>query len=310
MPGTQRPALSEHYARLGLPEGARREEVELACQEIEGFLTPARVPPILKGWASRQRRLAGEARDALQVALPSRRTGTAGNGKMGPELAARHRRRLPRRKTRPVGWLDRARLALEGRGQLVLLVALVGLTLLVALLVSQRVLPGRSAAPTPAAANSDSSSQQFVPLDAARVRVLQARVEQDASDTEALFELGERYFEADMWQESIDWLTRLLAVDPNHIPARTDVGTAHFNLGRYDQARATWTEALALAPDDPQLHWNIGFLYLHGPNPDPAAAKREWELVAKLAAGNELGAYAQRTLDELKRQETQPLAPR
>ncbi len=99
--------------------------------------------------------------------------------------------------------------------------------------------------------------------------------------------------EAAEWQNSIDWLTRLVQVDtanatPYNIPARTDIGTANFNLGRYGEAKRWWTDALQIKPDDVQLHYNMGFLYANAEPIDLPAAKREWERVVELAPTSDL----------------------
>ena len=165
----------------------------------------------------------------------------------------------------------------------------------------------RGDAATPAA--SAEHAGEYVPLDTAKVSELQARLAANPGDMEALFELGERHFQAGRWQETIDWFTKLVTLDPGHVHAYTDIGTANFNLGRYEEARAAWTEALRLAPDDPQVHYNLGFLYAYGRPQDLKAARQTWERVLSLAPGTQLATITQRDLAELQRLQDQPLAP-
>lgn len=297
-------ASDKRYGQLGLREGASQEEVELAYAELQTFLNPGRVPPVLKAWANKQRRLAEEAYGVLQEAAP---------GHNGAARAHRRRHRgrmLPRHNRRDMSLLGRVWLALRARATPILLGILVGGATLLAVFAMLQQQSGRGAPVTQGAAQSTSPSEQFTPLDTARIAVLKATVERNPADTEALFELGERHFQAGKWQEAIDWFSTLLTLAPQDVHARTDIGTANFNLGQQEQARAAWMEAAALAPDDPQLHYNLGYLYANGQQRDPQAAEREWQQVLTLTQGTELAAVTQRDLDALLQLGNQPLAPR
>jgi len=180
------------------------------------------------------------------------------------------------------------------------LVALVGSSYLVYQNGGNR--PQTSAALTAAApaAASTPVEPQVTPLDPARVAELQARVDRNPRDADALFELGESHFQAAEWQQSIDWFTKLLAVQPNNVHAVTDIGTANLNLGRDDAAKEAWMKALAADPNDPQVHYNLGFLYARSEPPDLKAAVAEWETVVKLAPDSPLAQVARTHLEGLR----------
>lgn len=303
-------ARDEHecYALLGLPDGAVPEDVADVCEELERFLDLGRVPPALRPWARRQRQLAARARATLAGGHQRgpRQAGTAPVARGQAATRAERRRRaaqLHHASAAPRSIRDDARPML-----LAFVAALAALALFLGGQRAWQAWQDRNQ-PAPQAAAPADHTGDFVPLDTARVADLQARLTANPGDTEALFELGERYFQAGRWQDTIDWFTKLVTLDPGHVHAYTDIGTASFNLARFDEARAAWSEALRLAPDDPQVHYNLGYLHAYGRPRDLEAAKREWERVLSLAPGTPLAATAQRDLAELQRQQNQPLAP-
>ena len=175
-----------------------------------------------------------------------------------------------------------------------------GLAILGALYVGTKGLPSIGGASAQSAAASAEERQQQAQLDQRRVAELKALVEKDPTNKDALFELGEIYIEAGKWQESLDWLTRFLALEPASLQARMDVGTDNFNLGRTGEAKAAWEEVARRNPSDPQIHYNLGFLYANAPAyRDLAAARREWGKVRELAPNSELAKIAQSSLDAL-----------
>ena len=177
-----------------------------------------------------------------------------------------------------------------------------GLAVLGGIYVASRGLP--SVGFGVAQASSGSAGQQQTQVDTKRVAELTAVVDKDPANKDALFELGETYIQAGRWQESLDWFTKLLAVDPENLHARTDVGTDSYNLGRPDAARTAWEEVARRNPSDPQSHYNLGYLYANsfGTVGDVQAATKEWQRVIELAPGTELAKAAQSGLDLLGKQ--------
>ncbi len=67
-------------------------------------------------------------------------------------------------------------------------------------------------------------------FDQPRADQLNALLQQDPNNQDALFEIGEMNFQAARNEEAISWFTRLVALDPKNTHAMTDLGTANFNL--------------------------------------------------------------------------------
>jgi tetratricopeptide (TPR) repeat protein len=143
-------------------------------------------------------------------------------------------------------------------------------------------------------ASPDTSAQADAAarVDPQGIAELMQTVQQDPNNKDALFQLSQAYFLAGQWQEAEAWLTKLVAIDPKNVFAITDIGTTQFSQGFPDKAKATWLAALQLAPDDPQLHYNMGFLFANSEPPDEDSARAEWQLVMKLAPDTDLARTA------------------
>ena len=174
----------------------------------------------------------------------------------------------------------------------------VGGAALLAVIIAEMGLGGASSEDP--AADQQAQDDQFVPIDTERVATLVTSYQEDPTNPETLFELGEAYFLAGEWQQGQDWFLKLVEVDPANVHAWTDIGTAHYNLSRTEEAKAAWQQALQLAPEDPQLHYNMGFLYANSEPPDFDAAKREWQSVLDLAPGTQLAQTVQVHMEGLQ----------
>jgi len=80
----------------------------------------------------------------------------------------------------------------------------------------------------------------------------------NAKDAQAWFLLGAVYGEGGKFEQVIDCCRRVLALDPNNVPAYTNLGNASASLGRHEEAAAAYAKALERAPDD------LGVLYNYG----------------------------------------------
>jgi hypothetical protein len=310
-----------YFSLLGISEDASQEELEARYHVLADYLASPGIPASLRDWANKHAALVDEAYAVL--ADPERRAAvrreqqpTKEEARTGSETDPRvetgvreerpgeERRdteaRRPARETagRPepsgLGLFDRL---LNLRSQPLVLGPLIGLVVIAAVLFGRYGLPGRGGG----TGGTPSTAQQntLIPLDTERVAQLMTEVQLDPNNKDALFELGERYFEANEWQSSIDWLTKLVAIDPTNTAAQTDIGTANFNLGRPDMAKTSWLAVLQTDPNYVQAHYNLGFLYANIEPVDLAAARQEWQKVVELAPASDLAKTVQVHLDSL-----------
>jgi len=306
-------ATLNYFSLLGIGEDAGQDEIEARYQTLSEYLASASIPASLREWAQKQAKLVDEAyavlsdpdqRAAARGARsapakpqpapadiePAAAAAAPGGGQRPREAAPEAAGPGPEASlfARLVPSLQLRSLAIGGIG---------GLIVLAVVLIARSGLPGGGGDGSGGTPTADASG--FIPLDTARVAELMKAAQADPTNAETLFELGESFFQAGEWQSTIDWFTKLIAVDPTNVHALTDIGTSQYNLGSAEDAKATWLKAIKIAPDDPQIHYNLGFLYLNSEPQDLEAAKTEWGLVLKLAPGSDLAQTVQVHMDGL-----------
>ena len=284
---------AKYFEVLGLPLDAGGQDIEARYQELSAYLASGDLPPQVQVWAREQATRVDEAYAMLSD--PDLRAGLEDELEQEEAVAAPDVSAAipaPTRSTRNGRMAARLPLMALALG------IFVGGAALLAVIIAEMGLGGASSE-DPAAAQQ-AQEDQFVPIDTERVAALVTSYQEDPTNPETLFELGEAYFLAGEWQQGQDWFLKLVEVDPANVHAWTDIGTAHYNLSRTEEAKAAWQQALQLAPEDPQLHYNMGFLYANSEPPDFDAAKREWQSVLDLAPGTQLAKTVQVHMEGLQ----------
>jgi Flp pilus assembly protein TadD len=289
----------------GVPDGLPPDELERWSNDLVAFLTSEDVPVRFRQWAHSQADLV----DAYMASAEDLDADDDVDDDDEPDddvveeaCVATAPRRTPKRKSprapkRGVGGQRAATGSLpSGPGGRLILGVIVGAVVLLAIIgVRSLVQDGSSdgGSTLPAAAQAPA-------FDQARADALQALLQQDPNNQDALFELGELNFEGERFEASIEALTKLVALDPANKQALNDIGTANFNLGRPDDAKTWWRKTLAVDPNDVQAHYNMGFVYANAEPRDLAAAVGEWETVVRLDPTSQLGQTAKVHVDGLK----------
>ncbi|MDO8616394.1 MAG: tetratricopeptide repeat protein [Dehalococcoidia bacterium] len=283
---------ARYFEVLGLPLDAGGQDIEVRYQELSAYLTSGDLPPQLQDWAREQAARVDEAYAVLSD--PDLRAGLEDELEEEAVAAPAVSSAIPA----PVRSTRNRRAAARLPLMALALGIFIGVAALVAVIIAEMGLGGGSSE-DPAAAQQ-TQDDQFVPIDTERVAELVTSYQEDPTNPETLFELGEAYFLAGEWQQGQEWFTKLVDVDPANVHAWTDIGTSHYNLGRPEEAKAAWQKALELAPDDAQLHYNMGFLYANSETPDFEAARREWQAVLDLAPGTQLAQTVQVHMEGLQ----------
>ncbi len=73
--------------------------------------------------------------------------------------------------------------------------------------------------------------------------------------------LGEAYYEAHRFSDSIGWYQAALSIDPRYGLAIIQIGRNYEQMGMYPQAQQTYQSILAFAPHDPALLALLGHVY-------------------------------------------------
>lgn len=133
-------------------------------------------------------------------------------------------------------------------------------------------------------------------LDEGRVQALTTIVKSDPQNAKAAVELANTYFDAERWQDAIQWYEQALKIDPNNPDATTDLGVSYYYTNRPDHALAQFEKSLKLDPTHTKTMLNKGIVLAFGKQ-DLKAAAVEWQKVVELAPDSAEGQTARRALE-------------
>jgi tetratricopeptide (TPR) repeat protein len=120
------------------------------------------------------------------------------------------------------------------------------------------------------------------PIDiAAVVKTLEEQAARNPRDPEPRLKLANYLYDQQQWQRAIEWYQKALELDPKNVNARTDLGTAYFNLGRPADALREYRQSLEIDPTHQPTLFNLIVVYLDGQH-DVAAAQQAWDGLHKL----------------------------
>jgi len=159
----------------------------------------------------------------------------------------------------------------------------------------------RRPAPVPVAQSSAAGGQtagnpQPPPLDEGKVQALTTIVKNDPKNSDALVQLGNIYFDAERWEDAIQWYRRAIEVDPENADASTDLGVSLYYTNRTDEALSQFEHSLKVNPKHTKTLLNKGIVLAFGKR-DLKAAAAEWEKVVSLAPDSPEGQAARRALE-------------
>jgi tetratricopeptide (TPR) repeat protein len=158
--------------------------------------------------------------------------------------------------------------------------------------------PSRDAVPAPTAASASEAAapRQPPPLDEARVQQLTATVKNEPRNADAHTQLGNTYFDAERWDDAIQWYERSLQIDPNDPDVSTDLGVSYYYTNRTAEALTQFERSLQINPNHTKTLLNKGIVLAFGKQ-DLAAAAEDWKKVVTLAPDSPEGQAARRALE-------------
>jgi cytochrome c-type biogenesis protein CcmH/NrfG len=289
----------------GVPDDLAPEQLERWSNGLVAFLSSDDVPQQFRAWARDQAGLVDawlasaadldgdEVEDDRDEAPDESATGAAA-------VRAPRQRRSVTSEPEPRGFALRVP---EQTGKLILGI-IAGAALLLVIVGARQMMSGGGDG-----ADALPAGAEAIAFDQARADELEALLQQDPANKDALFELGEMNFQAQRYEDMIPWFTKLVELDPANKHALTDLGTAHFNLGQPTEARIWWEKVLAVDPIDVQAHYNLGFMFANAEPRDLAAAVSEWESVLRLDPTSQLAETARLHIDGLKAELAAASAP-
>lgn len=138
-------------------------------------------------------------------------------------------------------------------------------------------------------------AQQQAPAQGAQnttlIADLEARVAQDPKNTEVLWRLGDAYFDAKQFNESVKNYKKVLEIKPGETDLYNDLGLSLHYLGNSAEALKYLEEGIKKNPYHQRIWLTKGFILAYGMG-DLEGAKVAWEKANALNPESQIGKAA------------------
>jgi cytochrome c-type biogenesis protein CcmH/NrfG len=125
-------------------------------------------------------------------------------------------------------------------------------------------------------------------------------VQQNPTDTSALFELGRLLHGAHRAAEALQYYERGLQIDPDNVEARIDYSLCLFQNGNVQKAFEQNRIVLMRSPSNAMALYNLGAIHANGGAKD--SAEYYWKRLGSLHPQDPLSAQARTNIDKLREQ--------
>ena len=160
-----------------------------------------------------------------------------------------------------------------------------------------------AAAPPPAAASAPAPEAGGQPpaaiLDESKVSAFKAIAEREPGNAKARTELANLYFDAERYDDAIQWYSAALKLAPNDVDVSTDLGVSYYYTNQADKALEQFSHSLKINPKHSKTLLNVGIVRAFGKQ-DLEGATEAWQQAIQNAPESPEGQAAKRLLDNLK----------
>jgi cytochrome c-type biogenesis protein CcmH/NrfG len=136
-------------------------------------------------------------------------------------------------------------------------------------------------------------------IDPERVKALEAAAAQNPKDLQPRIQLGNMFFDAEQYSQSIAWYEQAMQLNPSDANVSTDLGVAYYYTNQPDRALAQFDHSLKLDPKHIKTLLNVGIVRAFGKQDLDGAAKA-WEQVVAISPDTPEGQAAKKGLEGLK----------
>jgi tetratricopeptide (TPR) repeat protein len=175
--------------------------------------------------------------------------------------------------------------------------------LIVGWIIGAQQVPARSSATATAAvaAQAPAGVPQAAPgmIDEAQAAALKNIAEKDPANVQSRVQLGNLYFDAERYQDAIQWYEAALALNPKDVSVSTDLGVCFYYTNQADRAVRQMEASLRLDPRHLKTLLNLGIVKAFGKQ-DLTGAAAAWEEVIRIAPDSQEGQAAKRSLANLQ----------
>jgi tetratricopeptide (TPR) repeat protein len=154
-----------------------------------------------------------------------------------------------------------------------------------------------AAAAAPAAQNG--AAPPPATIDPDRVKALEAAASQNPKDIQVRTQLGNLYFDAEQYPQSISWYEQALKLNPHDANVSTDLGVAYYYTNQPDRALSQFDQSLKIDPKHVKTLLNVGIVRAFGKQ-DLEGAAKAWEQVLTISPDTPEGQAAKKGLEGLK----------
>ena len=162
----------------------------------------------------------------------------------------------------------------------------------------------------PAASGPIAQASATAPLvDQQKVGLLMAKLQTNPNDVTTLVALGDEFYAGQQWDQAGSFYDRALAVEGKNVQALLARGAVYFNLNDLTNAEKTWKLVATIEPNNQEVHYDLGFLYLNQPTPNLAGVQTEWYAVVRIDPTTSLAQTVQSHLDSLVSSSMIPATP-
>jgi cytochrome c-type biogenesis protein CcmH/NrfG len=136
-------------------------------------------------------------------------------------------------------------------------------------------------------------------IDEGQATALRNIAEKDPANVQSRVQLGNMYFDAERYQDAIEWYEAALKLSPNDVNVSTDLGVCFYYTNQPDRAVRQLEESLRIDPRHAKSLLNLGIVKAFGKQ-DLAGAAAAWEQVIKIDPNSQEAQAAQRSLANLQ----------
>jgi tetratricopeptide (TPR) repeat protein len=136
-------------------------------------------------------------------------------------------------------------------------------------------------------------------FDEAQATALRNIAEKDPANVQSRVQLGNMYFDAERYQDAIQWYEAALTLNPKDVGVSTDLGVCFYYTNQPDRAIRQMEASLRIDPRHTKTFLNLGIVKAFGKQ-DLNGAAAAWQEVIKIAPNSQEAQAAQRSLANLQ----------
>jgi cytochrome c-type biogenesis protein CcmH/NrfG len=157
----------------------------------------------------------------------------------------------------------------------------------------------QAAAPVAQAPAAAAPAAPAAAIDEAQATALKNIAQKDPANIQSRVQLGNMYFDAERYQDAIQWYEAALKLSPNDVNVSTDLGVCFYYTNQADRAIRQLEDSLRIDPRHAKTLLNLGVVKAFGKQ-DLVGAAAAWEQVIKLDPNSQEAQVAQRSLANLQ----------